>query len=614
MTYDPLRTSRRGSIAGRLLVGCVVFASLAMAVPAAADGGGSNGHRARLSADLSDHLNVGSQAIRVIAHGTRAEVDALAARYNLRVARYLASGAVFVVNAGQLEALRQDDTQDHLSGDVRLVSSVDAVTIEAIGADQVAAGSNDVSPLTGRGITVALIDSGIDTRHNALKKRVLATKDFTGGDGVDRFGHGTHVAAIIAGQQGRSDDTRDQRGIAPGAWLLNLRVLGDDGSGFASDVIEAIDWTVAHRLEYNVRVINLSLGAPVLQPYRDDPLCEAVERAVRAGIVVVAAAGNYGRTADGKSVYGAIASPGNSPYAITVGALDTHGTAKRSDDTLAPYSSKGPTRYDLIVKPDVAAPGSRIASAAAADSYLAATYPERHVSGSGPNAYMQLSGTSMAAGVVSGAVAVLLEQRGNLRPAEAKAVLQLTSSFMPVPGLLGAGAGAVNVIAATQHLFDYLGANATRERTTIAGESQKEFAEVVAERALWSMTSGTAVVRNSYGFYTQTAPQSILWGARAESIIWGASTGDSIIWGAGDSIIWGALNANSIIWGASGGDSIIWGANAGDSIIWGAQAGDSIIWGANVGDSIIWGANAGDSIIWGADAGDSIIWGANVDY
>jgi len=95
-----------------------------------------------------------------------------------------------------------------------------------------------------------------------------------------------------------------------------------------------------------------------MQPYRDDPLCEAVERAYRAGIVVVAAAGNYGQTADGKNVYGAIASPGNSPYAITVGAIDTHDTAIRSDDTLAVYSSKGPTRYDLVIKPDVAAPAA----------------------------------------------------------------------------------------------------------------------------------------------------------------------------------------------------------------------------------------------------------------
>jgi len=373
-----------------------VAATLLAASPAAAAGGG---HRARLSADLADHLAAGSQSIRVIVHGERSEIDALAARYNLRVARYLKSGAVFIVNAGQLEALRQDDTQDHLSGDIRLQSSVDAMMVESIGADQVWAGSDDLPALTGEGIAVAVIDSGIDTRHAALRRRVLVTRDFTGGDGMDRFGHGTHVAAIIAGRSGRTAETREQRGIAPGAYLLNLRVLGDDGSGSASDVIEAIDWTIEHRHEYNVRIINLSLGAPVMQPYRDDPLCEAVERAVRAGLVVVVAAGNYGRTAEGKDVMGGIATPGNSPFAITVGALDTHGTAKRSDDTLAPYSAKGPTRFDLNLKPDVVAPGTRVVSAEAADSYLARTYAVRHVAGTGANAYIQLSGTSMAAGV-----------------------------------------------------------------------------------------------------------------------------------------------------------------------------------------------------------------------
>ena len=283
-------------------------------------------HRARVSADLADHLTAGSQNIDVIVHGEKAEVDALSARYNLKIKRYLKSGAVLHVNAGQLAALRDDDTVDHLSGDIRIQSTVDAATAESIGADQVWAGTDRLPPLTGQGVSVAVIDSGIDTRHNSLRKRVLAMHDFTGGDGMDRYGHGTHVAGIIAGQVGRTADTREYRGIASGAYLINLRVLGDDGSGMASDVIEAIDWAVEHRREYNIRVINLSLGAPVLQPYRDDPLCEAVERAVRAGIVVVAAAGNYGRSADGKTVLGSIMSPGNSPHAITVGAIDTHGT------------------------------------------------------------------------------------------------------------------------------------------------------------------------------------------------------------------------------------------------------------------------------------------------
>src|SRR5262249_19946781 len=194
-----------------------------------------------------------------------------------------------------------------------------------------------------------------------------------------------------------------------------LRALGDDGSGTVSTVVDAIDWAVDHQREFNIRILNLSLGTPVLQPYRDDPLCEAVERAAAAGILVVAAAGNQGRSTDGKTVLGSITSPGNSPHALTLGASGTHGTPQRADGTLAVYSSRGPTRYDLIIKPDLAAPGSHVVSAEASDAYLAKTYPARHVAGSGVNAYMQLSGTSMAAGVVSGAAALLMEQRAQLK-------------------------------------------------------------------------------------------------------------------------------------------------------------------------------------------------------
>src|SRR5262249_54788685 len=178
----------------------------------------------------------------------------------------------------------------------------------------------------------------------------------------------------------------------------------------------------------------------VLQPYRDDPLCEAVERAVEAGIVVVAAAGNFGKTPDGVPVRGGIVSPGNSPFALTVGALDTQGTSQRSDDVVAGYSSRGPTRYDLVLKPDLVAPGSHVVSAEAEGSYLATTYSSRHVTGIGPNAYIQLSGTSMAAGVVSGAVALLLEENRLLgKPFAAKTTLQVTSTFLPFAGLIGAG-------------------------------------------------------------------------------------------------------------------------------------------------------------------------------
>src|SRR5882672_12286869 len=152
------RTPSRHSLTGSMAAAFVCASLAFLPSPAAAAA-----HNARLSADLSDHLSAGSQAIRVIVHGTRAEVDALAQRYNLKIAKYLQSGAVFLVNAGQLAAMRQDDTQDHLSGDIRIQSSVAAADAESIGADQVWAGSDEVRAQTGRGIAVAVIDSGINT-------------------------------------------------------------------------------------------------------------------------------------------------------------------------------------------------------------------------------------------------------------------------------------------------------------------------------------------------------------------------------------------------------------------------------------------------------------------
>ena len=165
-------------------------------------------HRARLSTDLADRLATGDQDIDVIVHGSRTDLDALATRYNLRVKRYLRSGGVLRINAGQLSALQDDASVDHLSSDAPVRSSVD-VTRATIGADQVWSGTDTMRALTGSGVGVAVIDSGVDLRHAALANRVVASVDFTGGDGIDRYGHGTHVAALIAGVAGA--DRRHRR-------------------------------------------------------------------------------------------------------------------------------------------------------------------------------------------------------------------------------------------------------------------------------------------------------------------------------------------------------------------------------------------------------------------
>ena len=212
----------------------------------------------------------------------------------------------------------------------------------------------------GNAIGVAVIDSGINSKHPDLwngsmlqqgtTSRVVYEQSFVSGDTStdDAFGHGTHVAGLIAGNGASSSGSffsSTIRGVASKVSLINLRVLDKNGAGTDSGVIAAIQKAIELKSTYNIRVINLSLGRPVMESYKTDPLCQAVEAAWKAGIVVVVAAGNEGRNNDfGTSGYAMISSPGNDPYVITVGAMRTLATASRADDVITSYSSKGPTR------------------------------------------------------------------------------------------------------------------------------------------------------------------------------------------------------------------------------------------------------------------------------
>ena len=219
------------------------------------------------------------------------------------------------------------------------------------GTSRPARAARDARAIPVRGVGIAIVDSGIAT-HTALDSRVVAHVNLVSDEpGVtgDPFGHGTHVAGIVGGNRTAATlvTTAFSGGSAPSAKLIDVRVLGADGSGLTSDVIAGIDWAISHSSTYNIRVINLSLGHPVTEPSATDPLCQAVARAVAAGITVVVSAGNYGLTSSGQPVLGGITSPGNSPLALTVGALDTKDTIDPSDDEVAPYSSKGPARYEM---------------------------------------------------------------------------------------------------------------------------------------------------------------------------------------------------------------------------------------------------------------------------
>jgi serine protease AprX len=376
----------------------------------------------------------------------------LAGRHGASIQKYLRTGAVLRVSAHQLAALQVDGSQDHLSSDV-VIRSAATVSARTMLADRVWIGTHIAPPLSGAGVGVALIDSGVDVRHETLWSRVVASVDFTGGDGNDGFGHGTHVAALIAGAPSWMADGVEFRGIAYDADIVNLRVLDDTGFGRASSVIQAIDWAIDHRDRYQIRIINISLGTPVLQPYRDDPLCEAVERAVAAGLLVVTSAGNFGGIG-----LGGITSPGNDPAVITVGALATQGTAGRVDDAVADFSSHGPTAYDLVAKPDVLAPGTDVVSARADGSFLGRQVAAPEGTSAAEPGYMSLTGTSMAAALVSGAAALLFDAEPGLTADAVKVLLQVTSSA-PFEAAVSGGAGSINVMAALMLLQVLTGGN-----------------------------------------------------------------------------------------------------------------------------------------------------------
>ena len=240
------------------------------------------------------------------------------------------------VTANAVPVLLNDPDVTYVSLDNTVRTSGHVVT--ATGAQQVRAqksllGLNNT--LDGSGITIAVLDSGIDSKHKsfATTGKIKFSKDFTGENRTDDpWGHGTHVAAIAAGDG--APTTGAYEGMAPAANLVNLRVLNSQGVGRVSGVLAALDWLIANKNSYNVRVVNMSLGTPAINSYEDDPICNAVRKLANSGVVVVAAAGNNGKDDQGRKMYGAIDCPGNEPSAITVGASNSFGSDSRGEDAV----------------------------------------------------------------------------------------------------------------------------------------------------------------------------------------------------------------------------------------------------------------------------------------
>jgi serine protease AprX len=405
------------------------------------------------------------------------------------------------------------------------------------------------SGVTGRGVTVAVLDSGI-MDHPDLRDSLLGAVDFVDDardapGASDLFGHGTHVAGIIAGHGAGAGGTFS--GIAPGTPLVSVRVLDGQGQGTSSGVIRGIEWATAHRDAYGIRVLTLSLGHPIHEAAGKDPLVRAVEAACAAGLVVVTSAGNFGQNGSFT-----ITSPGNAPNAVTVGsssdgdsAATNGGVGSATDgDTVAmngahaaigsstdgdearaasasvsSFSSHGPTYIDHFLKPDLVAPGNAIVSLRAAGSSLDREFPDRRVAVDVAEepAYFSMSGTSVAAPIVAATAALMLASEPDLEPATIKARLMLSANPGLDADLLARGAGLLDLPGALAQRV--LAQNAASPRVIQAGSCCELSIEQPTEP--WTLPMGWDGVR--------LQGDAGLWG---DAVLWG----DANLWG--DAALW----------------------------------------------------------------------------
>jgi len=315
------------------------------------------------------------------------------------------------------------------------LGSVDTASLQTVYPQVAGAATlwNTGTGLTGKGVTVAVVDSGV-AQHADFGTRVLTRWSAKSSNQADANGHGTHVSGIIAG---RSADGQ-YIGVAPEANIVAVKTTNDQFTTSESGVVKALQWVYDNRSTYNIRVVNMSLSAQTENSYLFSPMAAAAEKLWQSGIVVIVAAGNRG-----PQPHAMWYPPGNDPYLITVGALDDNLTVDPSDDSIAPFSSYGQTQ-NLSSKPDLVAPGRKIlAPLASATAKLAQTFPDR-ITPDGK--YLRLSGTSMAAPVVSGLVTLLLERYPTLTPNQVK--WALTATTVPYAGQPDGTAGAVNIEAA----------------------------------------------------------------------------------------------------------------------------------------------------------------------
>ncbi|WP_281179801.1 S8 family serine peptidase [Actinoplanes subtropicus] len=433
----------------------------------------------------------------------------------------LISGFAGQVPAGSLTSLRQSPGVAEVTSDGTVRMKADT-WLDTGGANSTVvtvkkgAGGKKANTiaLTGAGVGVALIDSGVapvaglNQPGKVVNGPDLSFESQTPGlADTDTYGHGTHMAGIIAG----NDPASGFEGIAPGANLISLKVAAADGAADVSQVLAAIDWVVQHRNDkgLHIRVLNLSFGTDTTQSELLDPLSFAVETAWKKGIVVVVAVGNDGPTASRVSM------PAANPYVIAVGAADTNGTETRADDSVATFSTRGSAARHA----DVLAAGRSVVSLRDPGSYIDTNYPAARVG----NQFFRGSGTSQATAVVSGEVALLLQYAPTLTPDQVKNLLMESADPLGSDPI-AAGAGEVDLSSAVTL--------STPKKATQSFPAATGLGSLEASRGtshVVDATSGTTLTGEKDIFGAPWNPATWTKGA-AQSTQWTGGTWNGNVW------------------------------------------------------------------------------------
>ena len=447
---------------------------------------------------------------------------------------------------------------------------------------------------TGQGVDVALIDSGVSPVAGlTYPGKVINGPDLSFESQsdtyryLDTYGHGTHMAGIIAGRDNNVATVADMTahdnftGVAPGARIVSIKVANALGAADVSQVLAAIDWVVQHKNDrgMNIRVLNLSFGTDSAQDYTLDPLAYAAEVAWRHGIVVVVAAGNAG------SSLGRLNDPAVDPYVIAVGADDSKGSTSTSDDVIPDWSSRG----DGNRNPDVVAPGRSIVSLRDPNSYIDSQFGS---TGKVNNRFFRGSGKSQATEVVSGAAALLLQQRPNLTPDQVKKLLRSTAVAVPNADATAQGKGMINVARAL------------------------DAATPVTEQT-WPTSSGTGSLEASRGSAHIIDDSGIpltgemdIFGTPWDGTSWSGTSWSGTSWSGGmwNGTSWSGTSWSGTSWSGTSWSGTSWSGTSWSGTSWSGTSWSGIYWTGTSWSGTSWSGTSWSGTSWSGTSWSGTSW------